>query len=87
MNTPEGRCVGTGAWELAFRWSALDISTTPDAESGVQNDITLGVNWYWNPYTRMMFNYIHSWNSYSAILIAPVTPELDILAVRWQFDF
>jgi phosphate-selective porin OprO/OprP len=84
VDTPEGPCMGTGAWEAAFRWSYLDLSNGASPISGIQNDVTLGVNWYWNPYTKMMFNYIHSWNSYSNI---PVTPELDILAVRWQFDF
>jgi phosphate-selective porin OprO/OprP len=84
VNTPEGRCVGTGAWELAFRYSFLDITGTADAESGVQNDITLGVNWYWNPYTRMMFNYIHAANTYSNNAL---NSDTDILALRWQVDF
>jgi phosphate-selective porin OprO/OprP len=84
VNTPEGRCIGSGAWEAAIRWSWVDVSdgaTTPIA--GTENDLTLGLNWYWNPYTRMMFNYIHAWDSYSL----GGQPELDILAVRWQVDF
>ena len=84
VNTPDGRCLGTGAWEAAMRWSFLDLSGTGDDESGIQHDVTLGVNWYWNPYARMMFNYIHSWNSYSN---GDPTGELDILAMRWQVDF
>ncbi len=84
VSTPEGRCVGTGAWEAAIRWSYVDTSdgaTTPI--SGTENDVTMGLNWYWNPYARMMFNYIHSWNSYSG----GGKPEVDIFAVRWQVDF
>jgi phosphate-selective porin OprO/OprP len=84
VNTPEGRCIGTGAWEAAMRWSYTDVSdgaTTPIA--GTENNITLGLNWYWNPYARMMFNYIHAWDSYSL----GGKPELDILALRWQVDF
>jgi phosphate-selective porin OprO/OprP len=95
VNTPDGNCIGSGAWEVAVRWSwvdyadpvgAIGANVAPAGQdlSGVQNDITVGLNWYWNPYTRMMLNYIHAYNSYANI--AP-TPELDIIALRWQVDF
>jgi phosphate-selective porin OprO/OprP len=77
-------CIGTGAWEAAVRWSFLDLSGTPDFESGIQHDVTFGVNWYWNPYARMMFNYIHAANSYSN---HGLLPDTDIFAIRWQVDF
>ena len=51
---------GAGAWELALRYSNLDIDA-PAAVSplaGNLNDITLGANWYLNPNTRIMFNYV-----------------------------
>jgi phosphate-selective porin OprO/OprP len=84
VKTPDGRCCGRGAWELAARWSYLDLSGTGNALSGTQNDMTFGVNWYMNPYTRMMFNYIHAWNSYTNNALRP---ETDIWAVRLQVDF
>jgi phosphate-selective porin OprO/OprP len=84
VSTSEGSCIGTGAWEAALRWSYVDTSdgaTTPIA--GTENDVTLGLNWYWNPYARMMFNYIHAWESHSF----GGKPELDMLALRWQVDW
>jgi phosphate-selective porin OprO/OprP len=90
VRTMDGRCdCGWGAWELAARWSYLDLSDafaiTGDGEAGLANNMTLGVNWYWNPYTRLMFNYIRSWGS---------VPDADddvtdtgILSMRWQIDF
>jgi phosphate-selective porin OprO/OprP len=84
VRTCDGTCVGTGALELTARWSFLDITGTTDFESGTQNDITIGANWYWNPYTRMMVNYIRAWNSYSNNALEA---ETDILALRWQVDF
>ena len=52
-NMKEGK--GLGAFELAARYSSMDLS---EAYSGTLNDITFGLNWYLNPSTRLMFNYV-----------------------------
>ena len=31
-----------------------------DLNGGVMSDITGGINWYLNPATRVMFNYVYS---------------------------
>ena len=84
--TCDGPCAGWGAWELAARWSYLDF-TDPvlagGAGEGTLNDFTLGVNWHWNPYARMMFNWIHPVASDQALGAGTA----DILAMRWQVDF
>jgi len=60
---------GLGAWELALRYSHLDLdfhegltglAATPDSvRGGEQNIWTLGANWYVNTNVKVMFNYLH----------------------------
>jgi phosphate-selective porin OprO/OprP len=87
-------CVGTGAWQVAARWSYLDLNGTGDGEAGLQNDFTFGVNWYWNPNLRWMFNYIHAETRYDdngalgdAGLATDGTAVNDIIAIRGQIDW
>ena len=46
---------GWGAIELAVRLSSMDLTT---ANAGTLEDITVGINWYLNPNTRVMLNYV-----------------------------
>jgi phosphate-selective porin OprO/OprP len=80
------RCagVGSGAIQLVSRWSYLDLSGTQGYLSGVENDATLGVNWYWNPNLRWMFEYIHTWNKYDN---QPTKPENNILGLSGRIDW
>jgi phosphate-selective porin OprO and OprP len=48
---------GTGAIELAARWSYIKLDSV-DIRGGFLQDITAGVNWYLNPNTKVMFNYV-----------------------------
>jgi len=50
---------GLGAWEIGARWSWLDL-TENDLRGGEENNFTLGVNWYWNPNYRFLFNYVYA---------------------------
>ncbi len=60
VRTEEGTIAnGRGAWEVAARWSYIDL-TDENIEGGVLHDITLGLNWYLNPYTRVKWEYIHA---------------------------
>ena len=46
---------GKGAIELVARISKMDLS---NAGMGILDSKTIGVNWYLNPNTRVMFNYV-----------------------------
>ncbi len=49
---------GWGAWETALRYSWANFNDS-DVNGGDGTAWTLGVNWYWNAYARMQFNYIN----------------------------
>jgi phosphate-selective porin OprO/OprP len=52
---------GAGAWELALRYSNIQLNKeeVKCACNGQQmDDLTAGINWYLNPGTRWMFNYV-----------------------------
>lgn len=86
VRTDDGSCCwGWGAWELTGRWSYLDLSEPglTDPARGTLHDLTFGVNWYWHPHTRVMFNWIHALNN-----IAAVGPNnADAISMRMQLDF
>jgi phosphate-selective porin OprO/OprP len=54
-----------GGLELAVKWAYTDTSdfegyNIPSlAFTGSVNDITVGLNWYWSPQARWLFDYIH----------------------------
>lgn len=49
---------GIGAWQVAARYSRLDLSDD-DIQGGIGESFTFGVNWLWNPWARTQFNYIY----------------------------
>ncbi len=69
---------GSGAWELALRFSNSDLNSE-DILGGEQSDITLGLNWYLNPSTRVMLNNV--W--------ADVKDKgnANVFEIRFQIDF
>lgn len=80
--TGSGERPGAGAWELAGRFSALDL-TDGSVSGGRLTDYTVGVNWYWNAYTKMEFNWVHAVSD----LPARDTAHSDLFGLRAQIDF
>lgn len=74
---------GIGAWELAARWSWLDLNDS-EVNGGEQNDITVGINWHLNPNYRLMLNYV-----YAKVEDRPgfADGNADIIQTRFQVDF
>lgn len=73
---------GMGAVEVAGRVSYINLNAA-NVQGGELTDLTLGVNWYLNPYTKLVANYVH------AFLNNPVhgSSDTDIVGVRAQIDF
>ena len=73
-----------GAWEIAARYSAIDLDDTSNAtgnlEQGDADAYTLGVNWYLNPNMRIALNYVHTSIDYR------FAPDEDFDAVQTRFQ-
>lgn len=75
---------GKGAWQLAARYSWADFNSV-DIFGGTGESLTLGMNWYWNPYARVQFNYIHGTIADSS---GPgIGGDYDIVGMRFMVDF
>ena len=71
---------GNGAWEIAARYSTIDLDDG-SIKGGEVDVITLGLNWYLNPVTRIMLN---------VNFIDPDAPDTDdvhAVQIRFQIDF
>jgi phosphate-selective porin OprO/OprP len=69
---------GSGAWEVKARYSGLDLSDS-DITVGELNNISAGLNWYLNPNTKIMWDYVHADKD--------DVGQADMLMMRLQFDF
>lgn len=75
---------GLGAWQVAARFSYADFNSV-DINGGIGNAVTLGLNWHWNPYARMQFNYILG--SIARNETAVEGGDYQIAGVRFMIDF
>jgi phosphate-selective porin OprO/OprP len=80
---------GRGAWELAYRFSYLDMLDDLTVKgAGRAADHTIGLNWYLNPYTKVMWNYVHSHDTYNVAAGHTLKDgNLDIFEMRCAIDF
>jgi phosphate-selective porin OprO/OprP len=74
---------GWGAWELAARYSTIDLNDE-DIQGGEEYNITGGLNWYLNPNTRIMFNYVYADLKNRA---GVEDDHINIFEARFQVDF
>ncbi len=83
---------GWGAWEIAGRWSYLDV-TDGQIIGGLMQNMTVGLNWYVNPNCKCVFNYIHSWADSRPIRNGVIqsndfiSSQTDAFGLRCQLDF
>lgn len=93
VGTDHGLERGAGAWEVALRLSHIDLNDD-NISGGQMDNLTFGVNWYCNPYCKVVFNYIHSWRESptsppnpGAFPAVAVNSEVNAFGLRTQMDF
>ncbi|MFO0904518.1 MAG: porin [Pirellulales bacterium] len=75
-------CTGKGAWEVAARYSYLDL-TDANIEGGVQRNVTCGVTWHLTALMRIKWEVIQA-----NLDRAPVgTSQATIAGMRFDFEF
>jgi len=80
---------GLGALEIAARYDHLDLSDTPIAKNaGNQaSSVTAGLNWYFNPFAKLMFNWVHFWGNNTPLDPVGDKTKGDAFAARLHLDF
>lgn len=82
VRTNDGTATGLGAWEVAARWSYIDLNNH-NIQGGQLNNLTFALNWHLNPYTRVKWEYI-----YAMLDRAPVGNSFaQIAGMRFDMDF
>lgn len=84
-NVRAGDDGGLGAWEVAARFSTMDLSDS-GVVGGEASTLTLGLNWYLNPSVRVMANYTRAMVD-DAAGTAGADGGGHFLSVRGQLDF
>jgi phosphate-selective porin OprO/OprP len=84
---------GWGAWEIAGRFSTIDLNdqlaTANGAAGGRQTIYTLALNWYANRNVRLMFDYLHGTigKQISPTNFGDAGSKFDAFAMRTQVAF
>jgi phosphate-selective porin OprO and OprP len=80
---------GFGAIEIAARYDRLDLANTPVvARAGNKaSSWTLGVNWYFNPYAKIMFDWVRFSGDNTPLDPIGSKTKGDALATRLHLDF
>jgi phosphate-selective porin OprO/OprP len=84
---------GWGAWEIAGRYSTIDLNNALGLPSGIaggrQTIYTLALNWYINRNVRLMLDYLHGdvTKQVSATNFGDAGSKFDAFAMRTQVAF
>jgi len=80
---------GLGAFELALRYDHIDLADTPvlTRAGNAASSVTAGVNWYFNPYAKLMVNWVRFWGDNTPLDPVGSKTKGDALATRLHLDF
>lgn len=78
------RGLGSGAWQVGARYSYIDLQDK-GVGLGIVHDLTVGLNWFWNPNSKFQLNYICEWRDVAAPNTANGTIHGVGTRVAWDF--
>ena len=80
---------GLGAFEVALRYDHLNLENTPVlARAGNEaSTFTLGLNWYFNPFAKLMFNWVRFNGDNTPLDPIASKTKGDAFATRLHLDF
>lgn len=78
-----GLAAGWGAWQIGVRYSWIDLNDN-NINGGKAEDITVGLNWFWNPNSKWQFNYSYGRRS---IPTGDSNGFVQGFGIRYAFDF
>jgi phosphate-selective porin OprO/OprP len=80
---------GIGAFEVALRYDHLSLADTPvPARAGNEaSSVTAGINWYFNPYAKIMINWVRFWGDNTPLDPVGSKTRGDAFATRLHLDF
>jgi phosphate-selective porin OprO/OprP len=77
---------GCGAWQVAFRYSYLDL-TDADIAGGVGHAGTAALNWYWTPFSKLQTNVIYGNIDDHAPVGGQTGGDYWVLGARFAMEF
>ena len=77
---------GWGAWQVALRYDFLDL-TDQDIAGGIEQNFTLGLNWYWTAYSKLQTNLILGDIREHRPVNGFDGGDFTIIGTRWMCDF
>lgn len=80
------RYFGPGAWQLGVRYAKLDLSDAA-LDGGTVQDVTIGLNWFWNPNVKWQFNYVLTVRDAPATVGPPGNGTIHGAGMRFAHDF
>lgn len=86
VHTDDGASAGWGAWELAVRYSMVNLNDSPIVlgTGGQLSEYTVGLNWYLNPNMRVQWNYVRANRNVAAPL---ASGNVDEFGMNFHIDF
>lgn len=76
---------GSGMWQVGVRYDSTDLNDNP-VLGGEEQNLTVGVNWYWRANFKFMLNYVKvSSEKFSSTLRTNISDDPNIIEARAQF--